>query len=109
VLDHGQLVAEGSEYDLRNKVKQALEIQVEWQVDRPELIPALQALAGVNRVEVSSGNGTCQAKLLCEKDLRAEVAKTIVAHEAGLLALARKEAELESLFLRLVNKEAANG
>jgi ABC-2 type transport system ATP-binding protein len=100
VIDRGQLVAEGSEDQLRGKASQTLAIDVEVREVSENLINKIKMLPSVKQVDGQLGSG--KISLLCTDDIRSLVAKTIIDSGGELLALRRKDAELETLFLKLV-------
>ncbi|MFW7379362.1 MAG: ABC transporter ATP-binding protein [Oligoflexus sp.] len=109
VIDGGQLVAEGRENDLRNDVKQAHEVILEWENGNSTLIDRLKQCPGVQTISTQTDHEKVVCNVYCDRDVRAELAKLVVEDGAKLLALGKKEAELESLFLKLISKEHLNG
>lgn len=102
VIDQGRLVAEGSEKDLRGKADDSflVELQIEASSDTPSqtLKTKLEGLSGVEAVSFRENTFT----LRCTDDIRPAIARLTVESGFGLLSLSRKEAELETLFLKLV-------
>ncbi len=108
VIDKGKLVAEGSERDLRGGAEQLFQVVVEVSSISDATQVAIRSLTGVKQLEVeASGSGAAKLMISCEQDLRSDIAKCLVSNGAELLSLNKQEAELESLFVKLINKEAA--
>lgn len=109
VIDQGRLVAEGSETNLRNNIKQTYELQLEWEGGSANLIERIKNLSGVQSIQSKVEQSTTYCRVSCENDMRADLARLVVEDGAKLLALSKKEAELESLFLKLISKEHLDG
>ncbi|MBC7661468.1 MAG: ABC transporter ATP-binding protein [Chitinophagaceae bacterium] len=102
VIDQGTLVAEGTEEQLRGKVQDEFDVRLELTHEPPLLLSSLQNMNGIK--DVIRINSTTLS-LLCREELRPEIARVVYESGAGLLTLQRKEAELETLFLKLVRGE----
>jgi len=63
----------------------------------------LSVLQGIKHIETSGD--TCVIETEKEKDLRAQIAKTIVESGFGLLELKSRAMSLEDVFLKLVTEE----
>ena len=107
VIDRGRLVAEGAEGDLRGSAEQQLGVSVEVAKISEAQLDELRGLTGVRQVELTRpGEDYARLNILCEQDLRSLIAKTLINSGVDLLGLCKQEAELESLFVKLINKEA---
>ncbi|HYX39882.1 MAG TPA: ABC transporter ATP-binding protein [Oligoflexus sp.] len=107
VLDRGRLVAEGTEAQLRGQVKQGLDVRVEVESFDASVRDALRALPGVIDVKEARISGFF-LDIQCSSDIRGDIARTIVQSGGRLLGLGKKEAELETLFLKLIKTDGAN-
>jgi len=107
VIDRGRLVAEGTEAQLRGDVKQNLEVRIEVEAFEAHVREALRVLPGVLEIKESRRNGLF-LDIQCSSDIRGEIAKTVVGAGGRLLGLGKKEAELETLFLKLIKTDGAS-
>ncbi len=99
VIDQGRLVAEGTEEELRGKASRDVEIRVETSGPIQPATGEIEALAGVRSIRQLSPE---RLHIVSEHDIRPEVARAIVRAGLDLLTLERREAELETLFLKLI-------
>ncbi len=106
VLDRGRLVAEGTESQLRGGASRGLEVMLEIEKPTSGMIEAIQNLSGVESIREGRRNQQpVQLLIQCSTDLRPEIARIAVESGAAVLSLGKKEAELETLFLKLVKGE----
>ncbi len=107
VIDQGQLVAEGTERELRGKADDQFVVELTVRPDSDERLAMLQQklslLTAIEQVRRVGELFTLRAA----HDVRPEIARIVVNEGFSLLALGRKEAELETLFLKLVSGERA--
>lgn len=97
IMHRGQLVAEGSVDELGARTSgEGLELEVQVVGTGPELIAALEALAGVREVKAEGE----RLLIRCEEDVRGAIARTVVEHGAELLELRRRSFTLEEIYLR---------
>jgi len=97
IMHRGQLVAEGSVDELGARTSgEGLELEVQVVGAGPELIAALEALAGVREVKAEGE----RLLIRCEEDVRGAIARTVVEHGAELLELRRRSFTLEEIYLR---------
>ncbi|SMF55395.1 ABC transporter ATP-binding protein [Pseudobacteriovorax antillogorgiicola] len=106
VIDKGQLVAEGNEKELMGNMDGAMDIAIE--VDRWDdgLGDKIMGIEGVQSVTDHRQEATTTLDIACNLDLRGQIAKCVVESGVQLLALQKKQAELESLFFKLINTES---
>jgi len=102
VVDHGRLVAEGSEASLQSKMFESMRLSLDVNTVPNGLAERLKAISGVSAVNYVPGQGGERFYLDTSGDVRAEVAKVAVDAGAGLLGLSRGEAGLEGLFMKLI-------
>ncbi len=100
VIDRGELVAEGTESQLRGQASQNLVIEVEVREVNASMIEGIKAIPSVQGLEFGA-SGT-KFSVTCNSDVRSQVAKVILEKQGELLFLGRKDAELETLFFKLV-------
>jgi len=97
IMHRGQLVAEGSVDELGARTSgEGLELEVQVVGAGPELVAALEALAGVREVKAEGE----RLLIRCEEDVRGAIARTVVEHGAELLELRRRSFTLEEIYLR---------
>lgn len=104
IVDHGQLVAEGSEAELAKTLVQTSRIACDVERLPPDLIETLKGIPGVTQVQRSAGGTDAGERLMIEasSDVRTKIAEKVVASGAGLCGLSRTEAGLEGLFMKLI-------
>ena len=106
VLQAGEIVATGHEKQLAQQMKSATSIEVA--VAKPgapqsELREKLEKIEGVTKTEIVPGSDDeLTFRLTTEKDVRAQVCRTLVGSDVDVLSLNRAAGELESIFLKLV-------
>lgn len=112
IVDHGQLVAEGSEADLAGKVAQSMHLSCDIDVLADGLVERLKALPGMQEVRIAPApmlvGGAHRLTLMTNGDIRSKVASTIVQAGAGLVGLSRTEAGLEGLFMKLIKTDGGD-
>jgi len=106
LLHEGRLHAEGSEAQIVQRFAQASAHAMDVVVrgSRVALEAALSGLADVNRYEIREIGPDLHVHLACERDLRAQVSRTLVQAGVELLELRASGAGLESVFAALVQK-----
>lgn len=104
IVDHGRLVAEGTEAELASQMAQQVRITCDIEKLPEGLVEAIGRLPDVLSVQRGTGGKDVGERLLVEaaSDVRARLAETVVGTGAGLLGLARTEAGLEGLFMKLI-------
>lgn len=101
VIDRGRLVAEGTEAQLRGKGASQFEVLVEIEGNHAAIASSLSSIPGVTQVQDRNSS----LILSCSHDVRPEIARKVIEAGGRLLTLNKKEAELETLFLKLVKGE----
>jgi ABC-2 type transport system ATP-binding protein len=105
VVDQGRLVAEGSEHELRSKADDQVVVEVSVRSETEERLKHLERklslIPAIDKVDRAGEHFT----LCSAQDLRPDIARLIIEERFALLALGRKEAQLETLFLKLVRGE----
>jgi len=101
VIDRGRLVAEGSEAHLRGHADQSLDVVLELAAPHAAAEQAIRSLSGVQNV-IGLDGPNHRLVVQCTQDIRSDLARAVVQSGGQLLGLAKKEAELETLFLKLI-------
>ena len=97
IMHRGKLVVEGTVDELGAKSSgEGVELEVQVRGAGPELLAALEALEGVR--EVTSEDG--RLRISCDRDVRGQIARTILEHGAELQELRRRVFTLEEIYLR---------
>ncbi len=115
ILDHGEIVASGTEEELSETLVRARRMTVTVRLGDGEATgrsPAaaeavIRGVAGVTRTEVSDGGGSeaVTFEVESEEDLRASVCRALVEGGHEVIALARSRHGLERVFVELVGRE----
>jgi ABC-2 type transport system ATP-binding protein len=102
VIQHGEIVAQGSEQDLAARFGGGSTIEVEVVGPAARAIEAAQTVAGVGACTVlREADGAVLLSLQAALDLRPKVARALVQNGIDLLRIDRGAARLESIFLKL--------
>jgi ABC-2 type transport system ATP-binding protein len=109
VIGDGQIVAAGTESELVSRWMSGLTLEVTARCkdgsDAERVASELRAVPGVTRVDAQrakeAGARIASFSVGAERDVRAELASSIVAAGHELLGLGRSERELENVFARL--------
>lgn len=104
IVDHGRLVAEGSEAELASRMSHISRVSCDIEHCPDGLLAKLAAIPGVAKVgePIKAAKGLRVLIDASGADIRPEVARTIVASGAGLLGLSATEGGLEALFMQLI-------
>jgi ABC-2 type transport system ATP-binding protein len=112
IVDHGHLVAEGSEAELAGRMAQSMHLACDVETLPAGLVEDLRAVAGVTDVRVAPapilGGAAQRLAVTTNGDLRSRLASIIVTSGAGLVSLGRTEAGLEGLFMKLIKTEGGD-
>jgi ABC-2 type transport system ATP-binding protein len=108
IIDRGKIVAVDSPQNLRAQIQGAARVVVEVEGPAGEVVPAVKAVAGVMDVRVASESGA-RTRFYIDgetgRDVRSEVARTIVNRGWGLLELQSESMSLEDIFIKLTTAE----
>lgn len=108
IINKGEIIATDSPGNLTSQLQKTGKISLEVNAPAPDLLPALESIAGVQKVQVET-NGT--AKYMIETDPaadpRAEIARAVVEKGGGLLELRLVQLSLEDIFMQLVTEEVS--
>jgi ABC-2 type transport system ATP-binding protein len=110
ILNAGEIVASGSEEELRARLLKTQVVSVTVAGDgsaHTAVIPALEAIDGVvSARRTASRDGTETFEVESHGDARGAVCRALVEGGHEVLGLGRRERELEALFVGLVGKRA---
>lgn len=113
IVDQGQLVAEGSEAQLAGKMAESMLLACDVEQVPSGLVQTLRGFQGVVDVRVTPapalGGAAERLTVTTNGDLRSKIASAVVQSGAGLVGLARTEAGLEGLFMKLIKTDAKDG
>ncbi len=110
VLHQGKIVAQGTEDELSARFVGQARVVVEARMSEADLTSAVGTVAGAILRSTKAGpQGSVEAVVESERDVREDLSRAIVGAGGGLLGLRPAEVELESIFVRLTRsaKEAA--
>ena len=103
IINKGKIVADGTPEELENKGgKNKATIHIEVEEIRSNLLPRLEAIKGVNNIEVIESRIVIVSDL--ENDIRKDIARVIIEENHGLLELVRKQIDLEDVFINLTKE-----
>jgi len=110
IIDHGKIVAVDTPSNLRFQLQGAERVTVEVQGPVSEIMSKLKGMAGVVNVQKLSendGHHRLQIEGELKKDIRSDLARTIVQNGWGLYELQSATMSLEDIFLKLTTAEEA--
>jgi ABC-2 type transport system ATP-binding protein len=110
IIDRGKIVAVDTPENLRSQLQGAERVTVEVQGPVPEIISKLKAMPGVvtvQKVSESDSHHRLQIEGELKKDIRNDLARTIVQNGWGLYELQSATMSLEDIFLKLTTAEEA--
>lgn len=105
IINQGRIVAEDTPDRLTARLHKSSRVLVRLSKPAPEARERLRALPGVTRVSAQDDARDLVVESAPDRDVRAQVAKTVVESGAGLLELRPVEMTLEEIFLRLTTRE----
>jgi ABC-2 type transport system ATP-binding protein len=106
IINKGRVVAEDTPENLTHRLQGAATVRLEVRGEGPELESALGAIAGVKSVR-HPRPGVFEIDAEAGRDVRADLARLVVAKGLDLLALAQAGMSLEEIFLHLTTTDAA--
>jgi ABC-2 type transport system ATP-binding protein len=110
IIDHGKIVAVDTPKNLRSQLQGAERISIEVQGPFSEVVSKLKAMPGVvdvQKVGDLDGRHKLQIESELQKDLRSDLARTVVQNGWGLFELQSATMSLEDIFLKLTTAEEA--
>ncbi len=106
IINEGQVVAEDTIENLTADMGRWQTLRVRAAREVPGLADRLAAVRGVHAAAAEDAR-TWLVRLEGGDDVKAEIAREVVASGAGLVEMTRQAASLEEVFLKLVTEEAA--
>lgn len=108
VLHGGKIVAEGTENELRARLRGQLAVDFVVRGDAERAKPAVEAIDGVKSVSVHAEAEGVRLHVVFSNDAREEVAASLIASGVGLRAMyERVSTELEEVFIGLTREGTA--
>jgi ABC-2 type transport system ATP-binding protein len=108
IIDKGKIVAVDTPQNLRSQIQGAARIFVEVDGPGADVLSAVKALPGVANAQLVSEEGS-RSRLQIEsetgRDIRVDVARTMVNKGWGLLELRSENLSLEDIFIKLTTAE----
>jgi len=109
IINRGRLVAVDTPENLTTQVQKSSRLLVRVEGPATEVMQALKAVSGVQTVKQdgvgSSTIVTCTVEFEKGRDVRKDIAVTVVQQQWGLLELRPVDVTLEDVFVRLVTEE----
>jgi ABC-2 type transport system ATP-binding protein len=108
IIDRGKIIAVDTPQNLRLQLQGGERVSVEVQGPGPEILSTLKAMAGVVDVQKVAENDGRHRYLVegeLRKDIRSDLARTIVQKGWGLYELQSTTMSLEDIFLKLTTAE----
>jgi ABC-2 type transport system ATP-binding protein len=112
VIARGKIVAQGSPEELRSSRRMAARLLVECKGPAKDVEMALNRVAGVSKVEVlesgTKGYASMAVRASDGRDVREEVARTVIQHGWPLRELRLEHATLEEFFVQVTANQAVS-
>ncbi|HJO39963.1 MAG: ATP-binding cassette domain-containing protein [Vicinamibacterales bacterium] len=108
IINRGRVVAEDTPDNLTARLRGAETVSLEMDTNGADPTPALSAVDGVTRVTVTpgaAGLSRTEVETVQGRDLRRDLARTVVTNGWGLLELRSMRMSLEEIFLHLTTEE----
>jgi len=102
IIHHGELLAQDNIENLRRKLGQEVELEVELQAVEQGIVKALSALPFVRGV--SCLDNRLNIRMDARGDFRAQISQTISAQGGIILSMKAKEMSLEETFITITEK-----
>jgi ABC-2 type transport system ATP-binding protein len=113
IINRGELVAADTPENLRSRLTTSSVVRVVLRDDGDALARAAGTIGGIDGVIAmreeprAGGTGAFTVECAPERDLREEIARSLIAGGLPLLELYREELSLEEIFLQLVTEEVS--
>jgi len=105
VIQDGEIVGEGSEEELSRHFTRQIRLRMQVRGPAVEVVECLQGQSGVDAVEnVREEGDVTLFSLKLSEDVREELMRTLVGRNFGVLEMSRTDLELESVFLKLMER-----
>lgn len=110
VIQEGRIVAEGPEEDLARKLKPGMRVRIQVRGAADRVRQCLVGVDGIDDIAGARQEGDQATFLLfLSKDVRGQIASTLVGKGIALLEMSRTDLELENVFLGLLEQTGAAG
>jgi ABC-2 type transport system ATP-binding protein len=107
IMDHGTLVAEGSEANLAKKMTEQMRVLLTLDRLNDDLTRRLRAIEAVITVDSTDGfEGHKLLTVTTKRDVRPDLARAVIDSGAGLVGMQREGGGLEGLFMQLINSSS---
>jgi ABC-2 type transport system ATP-binding protein len=111
IIDRGKIVAVDTPQNLRSQIQGAVRIVMEIEGPSAEVLTAVQGVPGVLDVRVASENGPRSRFYIDSetgREIRTDLARTVVQKGWGLLELQSESMSLEDIFIKLTTAEESS-
>jgi ABC-2 type transport system ATP-binding protein len=108
IIDRGKIVAVDTPQNLRSQIQGGARVSIEVEGPVTEVMSAVRAMPGVADVRVVTqhdGRSSFQVDVEGGRDIRTDLARTVVQGGWGLLALQSENMSLEDIFIKLTTAE----
>jgi len=105
IINNGQIIATDTPANLITQLQDNLQVHLEVEGPRSEIIEKLGGVPGVLTVQPTKGESTYVIECERGQDVRSEVARTVVEHGWQLRELKLQDLSLEEIFMQLVTDE----
>jgi ABC-2 type transport system ATP-binding protein len=107
IIAAGRIVASGSPEELRERIAGGSRLIAEIRGPRPEVVAAVQQMAGVNKVESQVADGWSRLTIEAAggRDIREEIARLAGQRGWALRELRREVASLEDFFVQITAEQ----
>jgi ABC-2 type transport system ATP-binding protein len=108
IINEGKIVAIDTPQNLRSQLQGAERVTIEVHGPAPDILSKLKAMSGVvdvQKIAENDGRHRLQVEGELHKDIRSDLARTIVQNGWGLYELQSATMSLEDIFLKLTTAE----
>lgn len=105
IINNGQIIATDTPANLTTQLQRNLQVYLEVDGPRAEIMAKIGELPGVLGVKPANGDSTYFIESRRGQDLRPELARTVVEHGWQLRELKLQDLSLEDIFMQLVTDE----
>jgi ABC-2 type transport system ATP-binding protein len=105
IINNGQIVATDTPANLTTQLQRNLQVYLEVEGPKAEVLEKINGVAGVLTVRPANGESSYLIETMRGQDLRAELARTVVEQGWHLRELKLQDLSLEDIFMQLVTDE----
>ncbi len=109
IINDGKLVAIDSQKSLLEKVESGMRVRIIAKGDKDALQSTLSSISGIKNVELVNADDSVNELILTlekDKDMRNEIAKTVINSNFELLELSKVTMSLEEVFIKLTGEQS---